>query len=160
MLAETNDIILRPKSIQLQFIIDLVEFEDIELKGSISGVLPVTITDKSLTITDGRLESDPPGGVIRYRPGTGEGAALSDSGLGLVTQALSNFQFESLTADVNYLENGDLKLQMQLTGMNPDLDDKQPVILNLGVENNIPQLLRSLQATRSVMEILEKGSAR
>ncbi len=160
MQAEQNDITLRPQSVQLQFMIDLVEFEDIKLSGSISGVLPVTIKDNTLTITNGRLESDPPGGVIRYRPGTSEGAEVSDSGLGLVTQALSNFQFESLTSDVNYMENGDLKLQMQLTGINPDIDDKQPVILNLGVENNIPQLLRSLQATRSVMEILEKSSAR
>ena len=139
--------------------IDLVEFEDIKLSGSISGVLPVTIKDNTLTITNGRLESDPPGGVIRYLPGTSEGAEVSDSGLGLVTQALSNFRFESLTSDVNYMENGDLKLQMQLTGINPDIDDKQPVILNLGVENNIPQLLRSLRATRSIEELLEKGFA-
>ena len=54
----------------------------------------------------------------------------------------------------------DLKLQMRLTGINPDMDETQPVILNLGVENNVPQLLRSLQATRSIEEILEKRSAK
>jgi hypothetical protein len=48
---------------------------------------------------------------------------------------------------------------MKLAGINPDMDDKQPVILNLGVENNIPQLLRSLQAIRSIEEILERRSA-
>ncbi len=158
---EKNDIILRPKSIQLQFMVDLAEFKDIELGGSISGVLPMTVSETTVTITNGRLESDPPGGVIRYLPGADtEDATASDSSLGLVSRALSNFQFDSLTSDVDYTEIGDLKLQMRLTGINPDMDETQPVILNLGVENNVPQLLRSLQATRSIEEILEKRSAK
>ena len=38
----------------------------------------------------------------------------------------------------------------------PDVDPTQPVILNLNIENNVPQLLRSLQAVRSIEEILER----
>jgi hypothetical protein len=152
---ERYDIVLRPKSIQLQFMLDLAEFRDIKLSGSISGVIPMAITGKTITVTDGRLESDPPGGVIRYLPGLDAG----DGPLDLVSRALANFQFESLTSDVNYTENGDLKQQMRLTGINPDMDDRQPVILNLGVENNIPSMLKSLQAARSIEEILERNSA-
>lgn len=160
MRAESNEIVLRPQSIQLQFMVDLVEFERIKLTGSISGVLPVTVSDETMTIANGRLESDPPGGVIRYLPGIDtEDAEVSDSELGLVSRALANFQFNSLTSDVEYKENGDLILQMRLVGINPDMDEKQPIILNLGVENNIPQLLRSLQAIRSIEEILERRSA-
>ncbi len=160
MREESNDIVLRPQSIQLQFMVDLVESERIKLTGSISGVLPVTISDETMTIANGRLESDPPGGVIRYLPGIDtEDTEVSDSELGLVSRALANFQFNSLTSEVDYTENGDLKLQMKLIGINPDMDEKQPIILNLGVENNIPQLLRSLQAIRSIEEILERRSA-
>ena len=159
MQEQKIDLILRPQSIQLQFMAKLAELESIELSGSLSGVLPVTILNDNVTIVDGRLENDPPGGVIRYLPGVAaEGAADADSGIGLVSRALGNFQFDSLTADVNYTENGDLMLQMRLTGVNPDMDANQPVILNLGVENNIPQLLRSLRATRSIEEILERMS--
>ena len=112
-----------------------------------------------MTITNGRLDNDPPGGVIRYRPDMVTGDTVGpDSGFGLVSRSLANFQFDSLTSDVNYMENGDLMLQMKLTGVNPDMDASQPVILNLGVENNIPQLLRSLRATRSIEEILERQS--
>ena len=160
MREESNDIVLRPQSIQLQFMVDLVESERIKLTGRISGVLPVTISDETMTIANGRLESDPPGGVIRYLPGIDtEDTEVSDSELGLVSRALANFQFNSLTSEVDYTENGDLKLQMKLIGINPDMDEKQPIILNLGVENNIPQLLRSLQAIRSIEEILERRSA-
>jgi len=154
---ERNDIVLRPQSIQLQFMVDLAEFEAIELSGSLSGILPMTISENSITITDGRLESDPPGGVIRYLPGLNvEDDEGTVSDLGLVSRALANFEYDSLISDVNYTESGDLKLQMRLTGINPDMDATQPVILNLDLENNIPQLLRSLQATRSIEDILER----
>ena len=46
-------------------------------------------------------------------------------------------------------------LRMRLKGTNPDVDPTQPVILNLSVENNVPQMLRSLQATRSIEDVLE-----
>jgi hypothetical protein len=45
---------------------------------------------------------------------------------------------------------------MRLTGINPDVDPNQPIVLNLGIENNVPQMLRSLQATRSIEDVLEK----
>jgi len=158
--AQRNDITLRPQSIQLPFIMNLVDFADIELTGSISGVIPVTIHDMQLTITDGKLESDAPGGVIRYRPGIElVKSGTSTSPLDLVSVALANFQFDSLTSGVDYNEAGDLLLKMKLSGVNPDMDDKQPVILNLSVDNNIPQLLRSLRATRSIEDILARKTA-
>ncbi len=155
--ADRNDIVMRPKSIPLQVMADLAEYEGVQLSGSISGMLPMTIRENTITITDGRLASDPPGGVIRYLPGLNsddDKGPVSD--LGLVSRALANFQYESLKSDVNYTESGDLKLQMKLTGINPDMDPPQPIILNIGLENNIPQLLRSLQATRSIEDILER----
>jgi hypothetical protein len=78
----------------------------------------------------------------------------------VVSAALRNFAYESLTSDVTYSKDGDLKLQMQLKGRNPELDDSRPVVLNLGVENNVPQMLKSLQAARAVEEILENRLAR
>jgi hypothetical protein len=49
---------------------------------------------------------------------------------------------------------------MQLTGRNPDMEGNRPIVLNLGVENNIPQMLKSLQAARAVEEILERRLAK
>ena len=78
------------------------------------------------------------------------------SQLGIVTRTLRNLEFDSLTSAVNYSEEGDLVLKMRLKGINPDVDPTQPVILNLNVENNVPQMLRSLQATRSIEDVLER----
>jgi hypothetical protein len=132
--------------------VDIAEFDDIKISGSISGRIPVSMRETTITVSGGRLESDAPG-VIRYRAGA---AAGINNEINLVSRALSNFQFDSLTSDVNYTEAGDLKLKMRLSGINPDVDARQPVILNLGVENNIPQLLRSLRATRAIEDVLQK----
>ncbi len=53
-------------------------------------------------------------------------------------------------------EDGDLFLGMRLEGVNPDLDPNQPVVLNLNLESNIPQMLRSMRATRSIEEIFQR----
>lgn len=152
---DRNNMLLHVASIDLAEIVSFEEFEAIEISGRIGAELPVTIEGENVTVNGGKLTGDVPGGVIRYRPGMGSGQADA-SGFGFATRALGNFQYETLTSDVDYNANGDLKLQMRLTGRNPDLDSKRPVILNLGIENNVPQMLRSLQAARAVEEVLER----
>lgn len=152
---ESNTVLLRAESIELDALLTLKEFEAVEVTGSIGAALPLTIEGGTVTIIDGTLTGEPPGGVIRYLPGR-DSDMTDDSSIGLVTRALSNFEYDSLMSDVNYGKDGDLKLQLRLTGRNPDLDEERPVILNLGVENNVPEMLKSLRAARTVEEILEK----
>lgn len=156
--SNRNTLLLHAESIELGEILSIKEFESIEISGSIGAELPVSIEGDSVTIVSGTLTGEPPGGFIRYLPGLAADEA-DLSRLGLATRALSNFEFATLTSEVNYTRDGDLNLQMQLTGRNPDLDDSRPVILNLGLENNIPQMLKSLQAARAVEEILERRLA-
>jgi len=157
--SERNELLLHAESIELTELLTLQELEDIELTGSISAVLPVIIEGNEISIMDGTLTGEERGGVIRYQPGI---VPDSDgtSAIGIVTEALSNFEYDTLNSTVGYSKDGDLILQMQIAGRNPDLEDSRPVVLNLGVENNIPQMLKSLQAARAVEEILEKRMAK
>ncbi|GMR17365.1 MAG: hypothetical protein BMS9Abin32_449 [Gammaproteobacteria bacterium] len=155
--ADSNTLTVRAESIELVQLLTLQEFANIELSGAIAATLPVTVTGNGVSITGGKLSGEPPGGVIRYLPGLA-GSDASASNIDLVIRALSNFEYETLESDVSYSETGDLQLQMQLTGRNPDLDRGRPVVLNLGVENNMPQMLKSLQAMRAVEEVLQRGT--
>jgi hypothetical protein len=157
--AERNALLLRIDSLQLNELLMLKQFEAVELSGSIGAVLPVIIEGDRISILDGTLTGEAPGGVIRYQPGT-RPADDDTSALGIVVDALSNFEYDSLSSAVSYSENGDLVLQMRIEGRNPDLEGNRPIVLNLGVENNIPQMLRSLQAARAVEDILEKRLAK
>jgi hypothetical protein len=152
--ADTSEFMLRAEEIQLPLMVGLADLDAVEISGSVSGDIPVTIKNGNVLIDNGLLENDPPGGIIRY--GARNGVVDEQSQLGIVSRTLRNFEFNVLTSEVDYTEGGDLKLQMRLTGINPDVDPNQPVILNLGVENNVPQMLRSLQATRSIEDVLEQ----
>lgn len=152
--AESTTVRVVVESIQLPFIARMIDFEAVSLSGSVSGLLPVTLSGETLTVAGGKLQSDPPGGAIRYSSGEDSGEVTSN--IGIVMRSLSNFEYESLTSDVDYDQNGDLKLKMRLTGTNPDVDPLQPVILNLGLENNIPEMLESLQVTRAVEDVLRR----
>ena len=153
--AESNDIALDIESVQLPLMVGLADLDSVDISGTVSGGIPISIRNGKIVVENGYLEADAPGGTIRYGGGNAAGIADDQSQLGIVTRTLRNFQYEELTSEVHYNEQGDLKLQMRLTGTNPDVDPDQPVILNLGVENNVPQMLRSLQATRSIEEVLE-----
>ena len=153
--SERNTLLLHAESIELTELLTLKEFDSIELTGRIGAELPVIIEGTEVSIVDGKLTGEAPGGVIRYQPDfipDTEGT----SAIGIVTEALSNFEYDTLTSTVSYSKEGDLVLQMQIAGRNPDLEENRPVILNLGVENNIPKMLKSLRAARAVEEILEK----
>jgi len=152
--ADNSQLILSVKEIQLPLMVGLAGLKAMEISGSVSGDIPVTLKNGKVIIDRGLLENDPPGGVIRY--GAGAGVVDDESQLGIVTRTLRNFEYDTLTSEVSYTDSGDLKLQMRLTGTNPDVDPNQPIVLNLGVENNVPQMLRSLQATRSIEDVLEE----
>ncbi len=153
--SERNTLLLHAESLEMDELLTVREFEAIEVTGSISATLPVSIAGDAVTIDNGTLSGEPPGGVIRYLPGAPPDESDASS-LAFVRKVLSNFRYESLTSVVDYTEGGDLKLQLRLEGRNPDMDETRPVVLNLDVENNVPQMLRSLRATRAVEEVLEQ----
>jgi len=153
--ATANTLILRPKSLVLQQLVDRADIEGLSVTGSVSGALPVTMSEDGITINDGKITSDSPGGTIRYS--TESAVDAVDAGLGLVMRALNNFQYESLDSIVDYTLAGDLVLQTRLAGISPDIDETQPVILNLNIEDNIPALLRSLQVAGSIQEALDES---
>jgi len=57
---------------------------------------------------------------------------------------------------VFYDSNGDLRLEVQLAGVNPDMNGGQAINLNVNITDNIPTLLRSLYAGRAISERLEE----
>ncbi len=153
--SERNTVLLHAESLEMDELLTVREFEAIEVTGSMSARLPVSIEGDAVTIANGTLTGEPPGGVIRYLPGAPPDES-DVSSLAFVRKVLSNFRYESLSSVVDYTAGGDLKLQLRLEGRNPDMDETRPVVLNLDVENNVPQMLRSLRATRAVEEVLEQ----
>lgn len=149
--SDSNIVISR---LNLETIVGLADYPGLKVDGYISGYLPVSLTDSGFNLSDGLISSLSPGGTISYLP---KAPAGSNSRLKLVNDALSNYQYSRLDTNVVYAENGDLTLAVQLQGFNPDMNKGQTINLNVNVTDNIPNLLKSLQASRSITDVLEES---
>jgi len=95
--------------------------------------------------------------VIQYGPPAKIAAlAESNTSVGMMVKALSNFQYQVLDVKSDYKAGGDLLLQVRLEGKNPDWQRGRPVNLNLNLQENIPALLRSLQLSDEISEQVRK----
>lgn len=142
---EQHDFEIRLQGLDIARLLELHQQQGLTGTGMVDATLPVRLSNSGVAIRAGKMEAQAPGGVIRYRPGEGSGAlALPDPNIKLVMQALNNFHYEVLRSDVDYTPDGALLLGIRLEGKNPDMAASRPIHLNLNVEQNVLQLLRSL----------------
>lgn len=150
---ERNEIPVVISNLDLNSIVSLADYPELVVDGLISGYLPIVLKGNKIILNEGLVGALKPGGSIRYTP-TRETPSGNPS-IQLVNDALSNYQFETLNTEVFYDESGDLRMEVQLRGSNPDMNDGQAINLNINITDNIPTLLRSLQASRVITEELE-----
>lgn len=153
--AAANTFTMALERIDLSTLLDMGAYEGVHASGIISGNIPVSISGGTLSVAEGTLHVEAPGGSIRYQ--SANSGSSGNAALDLVNQALSNYQYDSLEADVNYLPSGDLNLAVRLQGANPDMNQGQRINLNLNISDNIPSLLQSLQSSRSITDALERA---
>ena len=138
--------------IDIKKALTLAGYDAVQGSGLLSGRLPLLISGAGVQVEQGKLSALKPGGVFKYQPKVDAG----DTSVQLVNDALSNYQYNTLDAKVHYDKQGDLDLKISMRGQNPDFNQGQQIHLNLNVTDNIPMLLRSLQAGRTVTELVEQ----
>ncbi|MGA0806502.1 MAG: intermembrane phospholipid transport protein YdbH family protein [Pseudohongiellaceae bacterium] len=143
---------LQVQGLRLEQVLALTGYEDVVVDGGISGSVPLHFGAAGIEVAGGQLHAEQPGGNIRYRGTLGQG----DASLALVREALSNYRFDALDSSIDYSPDGELVLGMQLQGYNPDLENGRRVNLNLNLSNNVIDLLKSLQAGRSIEDLMQE----
>ncbi len=141
--------------LDLESIVGLAGYPEIFVDGLISGYIPLIIREGQILVEEGLVGALQPGGTIRYKPETAATDTVNST-VQLVNDALSNYQYETLDTRVYYDESGDLLMEVELRGINPDMNGGQPINLNVNVTDNIPSLLRSLQAGQAIQDRLEQ----
>jgi len=152
--AASNSVTIDVERIDISRLLSLAAYESVKATGFVSGTIPITLTGTTPSVDAGRLRVEAPGGAINYSPE--DGVNSGNAALDLVNQALSNYQYTLMETEVEYLPTGELELGVKLQGRNPDLNNGQRINLNLNISDNIPTLLRSLQAGRSIAEAVER----
>lgn len=129
--------------------------QGVEGSGILDGELPIALGAGGVSVRDGAFRARAPGGVIRYSGAVPAGLAANPA-MQLALEQLRNFHYDVLNLRADYAQSGDLRLQMQLQGRNPDLGETRPIHFNLDVRENIPQLLRSIQLSRDIGDRIER----
>ena len=145
------------RNLDLGRIVSVEQQKGLQGTGLLNGTVPVTMTAAGLTVEDGVLEAQPPGGVLRYASAQDPSKVImeSESHLRLVAQALTNFHYTVLRARVQYAETGTLDLSVRLEGRNPDLKTTPPIHVNLTVQEHVPTLLKSLRLVHDIEDALQ-----
>ncbi|PSU95050.1 intermembrane phospholipid transport protein YdbH family protein [Photobacterium kishitanii] len=128
-------------------ITDLIDHEGIEFTGILDGTIPISIVDGKPEIHSGVLQSRHPGGVLRYLDGSVIDKKVKAAGHHsplVVSEILKNYHYRTLAIKVNYARNGVLKTQSHLKGYNPDFQYGRPININLAVEDNILELIKTI----------------
>ena len=143
--------------VDLGALLSLEQQQGLSGEGKLSGTFPVSYKNGSLSIADGGLKALDPGGKIRFQPNAAVAAyAAGNSGLKMALNALENFHYEALEVKLDYAPDGTAYLQTHLKGKNPDWNNGQKMNFNINIEENIPQLLKTLQFTDKLTETIEK----
>lgn len=139
-------------AIDVAQVLSLSSYQQVGATGIISGTLPVRLKGLTPLIEGGQLVASQQGGSIRYDQGS---AATGNQNLDLMYQALEHYQYDTLSAGVDFDELGELVLSLQMQGQSPNVGQGQRINLNLNISDNIPALLQSLQAADNITERLQ-----
>lgn len=152
--ASENLFALALDNIDLSRLLAMGAYEGINATGRISGALPIRVAGSNVSVRGGTLQVLAPGGSISYQSATG--ANTGNAALDLVNLALSDYQYDVMEAEVDYLPSGELILAVKLEGISPAVNEGQQINVNLNVTDNIPALLESLQASRNITDALQR----
>ena len=133
-----------------------MEAENFAATGILDLKIPLLTSNEGVTVEHGKVEARAPGGRLRYYGAFSAAMLANNPQLKLLSGALEDYNYRALSGTVEYPPSGDMQMQLKLVGRSDSVAADRDLIINLNLENNIPAMLRSLQASRDLSEALEK----
>ena len=143
---------LQLDNISLQKLLDLQGTKKVFATGTVRGTIPVKLKNGVFEIKDGGMNAEQSGQIIYAT--TPEERAAANQGLRTTYEALSNFLYVQLLSSINMAPDGKSAISIQLKGTNPDFQNGRSIELNLNVEQNLLDLMRSLSISSNVEQII------
>ncbi|WP_427982897.1 intermembrane phospholipid transport protein YdbH family protein [Agarivorans sp.] len=136
--------VLNLQRLKLAELVALYPELGLSVAGSVSGSLPIHLSQHGLAISAGELAVVEPAGKITLSHQSLAALKAQHPSLDFALRLLEDFDYETLAANVDFAEDGQLDMQVKLYGRNPKVSSR-PVALNYRHQENIYQLLRSLR---------------
>jgi hypothetical protein len=153
---ETNRFMVTASDIDLAAIVKTQQLEDLEVTGRVDGTVPVEINKQGVVIEHSSFVNKIREGTIRYHPAAGSDQLKQNPLTQIALDALKDFHYNHLSADVNFTPDGTLTANLQLKGTSPELDTDRPVHLNINTEQNLLSLLKSLRFAEGISAHIDR----
>jgi len=150
-----NHFTIKTTDIDLAQIVETQQLESIEVTGRVDGTIPIEISEQGIAIEHGALVNAVRAGTIRYNPAAGSEQLKQNPLTAIALDALKDFRYSHLAADVNFVPDGTLTVNLQLQGISPELDTNRPVHLNINTEQNLSTLLKSLRFAQGISDRID-----
>ncbi|KAF7788931.1 hypothetical protein PRUB_a2038 [Pseudoalteromonas rubra] len=152
---QDQEILVTASDLDLMLISEAGRESGVELHGQVSGRLPVFIRNGQAEIRDGYL-SNVVDSMLKVEDNASFNALKSQRPeLQTVFGVLDELSIETLSADVNMAQDGQLELAVKIAGENKQ--QKQPVNFNYTHSENIYTLFRALRLSDEITQAVEKA---
>lgn len=119
-------------------------FNNIFISGALGGVIPIELNKDIIKASGGLLQSQSEG-IIKIPSDVAASLFPGDSDrLKTIRSSLRNFHYEFFEIRLDGDLNGRVLMTLSARGRNPDLNDKEPIDLNLQIETQILTLFKKL----------------
>ncbi|RMF13940.1 MAG: hypothetical protein D6758_12315, partial [Gammaproteobacteria bacterium] len=153
-----DPVLLEVRDLSLARLVAL-ENRDIQATGHISGLLPVSLSAQGIRVSGGQLAATDPG-TLRVPESLLSTLIQGNTAMLTALGPLKNYHYSRLRTQVDYGEQGQLRLSLQLEGRDPDASNARPVHYNLNVQSNIMELLRSTEYVNQVQARIQDRLSR
>lgn len=148
------DFILSVERIPIQELINLQGLKKVTTSGTLSGKIPIKMNGPLFEVHQGAMNAEEDGRII-YNASEEE-IAIAHESLKTTYSALSDFHYNELQASMDIEPDGESIIQLRLKGFNPSFQEGRPVHLNLNVEQNLLDLLRSFTISTNIEEAISE----
>ncbi|MDX7988033.1 YdbH family protein [Xenorhabdus sp. 12] len=155
-LPQKEAAVLRFNKLNLSKLFGVLKVKQMAMSGHISGELPVLLNDNNWIIKKGWISNE--GDLtLRLDKDTVDSIGKNDLSAGLAMDWLRYLEISHSKAYVTLDNLGVLRLNSEISGVNPVVDRRREVRLNYRHEENIFQLWHSLRFGSNLEEWLQKN---
>jgi hypothetical protein len=129
-------------SVELREVLRILGIDGLDGQGRVSGTFPIALRNNSARIAGGRLTADG-GGALNYRGGTLE-RQLSGTPdeKAAILRTLADFQYDSLSLELNKATTGVGTVLMRLNGRNPAVYEGNTLAFDVRIASDLRKLER------------------
>ncbi|MCL1039729.1 YdbH domain-containing protein [Shewanella submarina] len=151
---DTSHAYLVLQGLSLPQLLALQPLEGVTATGIFDGVLPAKIEKGKISVSGGRLAARAPGGLIAVTDNpTVLSLRQSQPHLDFAFNALEHLEYNTLASTFDMQPGGEAELKVQVKGRSPGIE--RPIEFNYNHEENLLQLLQSLQIGNTLQQQLQ-----